>query len=221
MSAMQYSRIFFFFPLFTFSETFSITISSPVPWYSHRPFSGSSMISGPSPRPGLTAPKNIHRAIRATAIRLYVFTIFRFLSKNAGASSKELRPFPLPYSTSVKASFPRPQMGHTQSSGISSKAMPGAMPLSGSPASMMRGISPHKLIYSIGFRSSCQAFRTCFTAPSALTMIGHLLLSEASVKREKTTGIPSCVDSPYPGLNRIGIHIHDIHCIRLRDAQPM
>ncbi|MBQ6506540.1 MAG: hypothetical protein IJI08_04350, partial [Clostridia bacterium] len=88
------------------------------------------------------------------------------------------------------------------------------------PPFMNRGISPHKPIYFIGFRSSCQAFRTCFTAPSALTMIGHLLLSEA-LGNGKTTGIPSCVDAAYPGPNRIGIHIHDIHCIRLHDAQPM
>ena len=37
--------------------------------------------------------------------------------------------------TSANWSFPTPQIGHTQSSGISSKAVPGAMPPSGSPSS--------------------------------------------------------------------------------------
>ena len=39
------------------------------------------------------------------------------------------------YSSTEKSSLPTPQMGHTQSSGMSSKAVPGAMPLSGSPTS--------------------------------------------------------------------------------------
>ena len=34
----------------------------------------------------------------------------------------------------LKLSLPTPQTGHTQSSGISSKAVPGAMPPSGSPS---------------------------------------------------------------------------------------
>ena len=38
------------------------------------------------------------------------------------------------YSTGEKSSFPTPQTGHTQSAGMSSKAVPGAIPLSGSPA---------------------------------------------------------------------------------------
>ena len=37
------------------------------------------------------------------------------------------------YSTGEKSSFPTPQRGHTQSSGISSKAVPACIPLSGSP----------------------------------------------------------------------------------------
>ncbi len=37
--------------------------------------------------------------------------------------------------SSTNTSFPIPQIGHTQSSGISSNAVPGAMPLSGSPSS--------------------------------------------------------------------------------------
>ena len=37
-------------------------------------------------------------------------------------------------STGVKSDFSAPQSGHTQSSGRSSKAVPGAIPLSGSPA---------------------------------------------------------------------------------------
>lgn len=36
-------------------------------------------------------------------------------------------------STTEKSSFPTPQRGHTHSSGMSSKAVPGAIPLSGSP----------------------------------------------------------------------------------------
>ena len=36
---------------------------------------------------------------------------------------------------STNTSLPIPQIGHTQSSGISSKAVPGAIPLSGSPTS--------------------------------------------------------------------------------------
>ena len=36
-------------------------------------------------------------------------------------------------STGLNSSLPTPQSGHTQSSGMSSKAVPGAMPLSGSP----------------------------------------------------------------------------------------
>ena len=36
---------------------------------------------------------------------------------------------------SVNASFPSPHTGQTQSSGISSHAVPGAIPLSGSPVS--------------------------------------------------------------------------------------
>jgi hypothetical protein len=39
------------------------------------------------------------------------------------------------YSIAVNASFSMPQTGHTQSSGRSSNAVPGAMPLSGSPIS--------------------------------------------------------------------------------------
>ena len=39
------------------------------------------------------------------------------------------------YSTLLKSSFPTPQSGHTQSSGISSHAVPGSIPLSGSPTS--------------------------------------------------------------------------------------
>ena len=38
-------------------------------------------------------------------------------------------------STGLKSSLLTPQRGQTQSSGISSKAVPGAMPLSGSPTS--------------------------------------------------------------------------------------
>ena len=37
------------------------------------------------------------------------------------------------YSCTSKESFPTPQSGQTQLSGISSKAVPGAIPLSGSP----------------------------------------------------------------------------------------
>jgi len=37
------------------------------------------------------------------------------------------------YSTFANSSLPTPQMGQTQSSGKSSKAVPGAIPLSGSP----------------------------------------------------------------------------------------
>lgn len=36
-------------------------------------------------------------------------------------------------STTEKSSLPTPQSGHTQSSGMSSKAVLGSMPLSGSP----------------------------------------------------------------------------------------
>ncbi len=39
------------------------------------------------------------------------------------------------YSSAEKSSLPTPQMGQTQSSGMSSNAVPGAMPLSGSPTS--------------------------------------------------------------------------------------
>ena len=39
----------------------------------------------------------------------------------------------LGYSCTEKSLFPTPQRGHTQVSGMSSKAVPGAMPLSGSP----------------------------------------------------------------------------------------
>ena len=35
--------------------------------------------------------------------------------------------------SSSKTSFPNPQIGQTQSSGMSSNAVPGATPLSGSP----------------------------------------------------------------------------------------
>ena len=38
------------------------------------------------------------------------------------------------YLTGEKCSFVTPHSGHVQSSGMSSKAVPGAMPLSGSPA---------------------------------------------------------------------------------------
>lgn len=37
------------------------------------------------------------------------------------------------YSSGLKSPFPTPQMGQTQSSGMSSNAVPAAMPLSGSP----------------------------------------------------------------------------------------
>ena len=43
-------------------------------------------------------------------------------------------PFNYP-SYGSKSSFPTPQSGHTQSSGMSSKAVPGSIPLSGSPNS--------------------------------------------------------------------------------------
>ena len=39
------------------------------------------------------------------------------------------------YSSGEKSSLPTPQIGHTQSSGMSSNAVPGAIPLSGSPTS--------------------------------------------------------------------------------------
>ena len=39
------------------------------------------------------------------------------------------------YSTGANSSFPTPHSGHTQSSGRSSKAVPGSIPLSGSPSS--------------------------------------------------------------------------------------
>ena len=37
------------------------------------------------------------------------------------------------YPIGLNSSLPTPQIGQTQSSGISSKAVPGAIPLSGSP----------------------------------------------------------------------------------------
>src|SRR5699024_7536639 len=43
-----------------------------------------------------------------------------------------LRP---PYSSGWNSSLPTPQIGHTQSSGRSSNAVPGSIPLSGSPIS--------------------------------------------------------------------------------------
>ena len=52
------------------------------------------------------------------------------------AQDQDLMPFVayrVDYSAGLKSSLPTPQTGHTQLSGMSSKAVPGAIPLSGSP----------------------------------------------------------------------------------------
>ena len=46
-----------------------------------------------------------------------------------------IRLFLISYSSLTNSSLPTPQIGQTQSSGKSSKAVPGAIPLSGSPTS--------------------------------------------------------------------------------------
>ena len=67
--------------------------------------------------------------------------------KKGGTADSQRRLFhfrPAQSSTGEKSSLPTPHSGHTQSSGISSKAVPGATPLSGSPAAGSY-IYPHTL----------------------------------------------------------------------------
>ena len=53
----------------------------------------------------------------------------KFLQKDTNPTTMEV----VTQTNAVKSPTPIPQIGHTQSSGISSKAVPGAIPPSGSP----------------------------------------------------------------------------------------
>ena len=70
------------------------------------------------------------RGCRQTSVYLRVF--YGSETGSFGGSLNLICPL---YSTLLNSSFPTPQSGHTQSSGISSHAVPGSIPLSVSPTS--------------------------------------------------------------------------------------